>query len=112
VIIEGWQWRCCTMPKQKRITTEEAEELLGGGSLLDRIGRAKMAEQPMPARETELQTKKDEPNPVIKVSLYLSSDEIDALDAQIIKRRKQTGRSPRRTHLIREAIDVWLSQQD
>ena len=46
-----------------------------------------------------------------KVSLYLAPDEIDALDRLIIQRRKETGRSPRRSHLIREAIHSWLKQQ-
>lgn len=110
------------MPKQgaKPITAQEAEELLGGGSLLDRIGRNQVdrgmekenSQKTLHAKSLEKTTEEREGERLIKVSLYLSPEEINALDAQIIKQRQQTGRSPRRTHLIRHAIHDWLKQQN
>jgi hypothetical protein len=105
--------------RKQPISSEEAEELLGGGSLLDRIGRGKaMVKQPTTAKGPQPQQEEEvahdpmaEKSQAMKVSLYLSPAELDALDAQIIKRRQATGRSPRRTHLIREAIQAWLKQQ-
>ncbi len=110
--------------RQRPITPEEAESLLGGGSLLDRIARgAPGTEKPTtnerlrenrPGEQTKdsVKTGPGEGNEKrLKVSLYLSTEEINALDAQIIKVRKDTGRSPRRTHLIREAIQTWLEKQ-
>ncbi|MCB0358171.1 MAG: hypothetical protein KDD44_00995 [Bdellovibrionales bacterium] len=47
----------------------------------------------------------------IKVSLYLAPEDINALDAIIMQRRLEEGVSPRRTHLIREAIHQWLASQ-
>jgi hypothetical protein len=100
------------MPKRQPISTEEAEELMGGGSLLDRIGRGTpVIEQPSTEQKSGEEGEKSATAKPIKVSLYLYPDEVNALDTQIIKRRKETGHSPRRTHLIREAIHAWLKQQ-
>jgi hypothetical protein len=45
---------------------------------------------------------------LVKLSLYLIPDEVDALDQLVMKRRRETGRSPRRNALIREAIQQYI----
>ena len=105
------------MPKKQPFSKEEAEDLIGGGSLLDRVGRGEAVAAKPAVGEASASGRKaaeeveEGADQVIKVSLYLSTEEINALDAEIAKRRKKTGRSPRRTHLIREAIQAWLAQR-
>ena len=95
------------MAKQKgEVTLKDTEDMFG--DILDRI--------PSTVREHSDQARPSPPpqpeeTDTIKVSLYLTPQEVNALDEQIIKRRQQTGKSPRRSHLIREAIELWLTQQ-
>jgi len=49
--------------------------------------------------------------PLVKLSLYLIPDEVDALDQLVMKRRRKTGRSPRRNALIREAIQQYIEKE-
>jgi len=53
----------------------------------------------------------EEKAPLVKLSLYLIPDEVDALDQLVIKRRRKTGRSPRRNALIREAIQQYIEKE-
>lgn len=100
--------------KRRPLSSEEAEELVGGGGLLDRIGRK---EPIVPndtlhgqqATPTARKRKKKEES--IKLSLYLSPSEVNALDHLVIKQRSETGRSPRRNQLIREAVQAYLKKQ-
>jgi hypothetical protein len=100
--------------KKGQITEAETDDMFE--DILDRIpgsagpSRAEPVTTPPPSQPAEDQSGADEAE-TVKVSLYLTQPEIDALDLQIIKRRQQTGKSPRRSHLIREAIQLWLGQQ-
>jgi len=98
--------------KKKAVITEETTGEMFG-DILDRLpGRlgeepekqARAVSKPRPQRGKAMIKP-------IKVSLYLPPEDVNALDQVIIKRRKETGRSPRRTHLIQEAIHAWLKQQ-
>ena len=53
-------------------------------------------------------TQKTKKETLVKLSLYLNPDEVDALDQLVMKRRRETGRSPRRNALIREAIQQYI----
>ena len=79
--------------KRRRLSATEAEELVGGGSLLDRISRnepiipneqanaqAIMPAQPQEEKEEEL----------MKLSLYLTPQEVNDLDRLVMKRRLET----------------------
>jgi len=97
--------------KKAEITEETTGEMFG--DILDRLSGRHVEEPEIQARtkpkpRPQQGTTKSKP---IKVSLYLPTEDINALDQVIIKRRKETGKSPRRTHLIQEAIHSWLEQQ-
>lgn len=80
------------------------------GDILDRMpGRAPQAAPPV-SQPRQRPRPQQESKP-IKVSLYLSPEDINALDAIIMQRRLEEGVSPRRTHLIREAIHQWLEER-
>jgi len=98
--------------KRSQITVEETDEMFGG-DILDRVTvtrdrHAPGSDPPSAAIEPE---DPDDSKP-IKVSLYLKPEAINALDEVIMQRRLQDGSSPRRTHLIREAIELWLEAQE
>jgi hypothetical protein len=46
-----------------------------------------------------------------QISVYLHPDELFSLDELVLERRKATGEAVRRNHLIREAIQEFLKQQ-
>jgi hypothetical protein len=95
--------------KRRRLSQEEAEELVGGGSLLDRIGRKEPiipTHKPNPS-VTKLQEHEEE---LMKLSLYLTPQEVNDLDRLVMKQRLETGRSPRRNQLIREAIQAYIAE--
>ena len=65
-----------------------------------------------PPGRSELKTEETKKEtPLVKLSLYLIPDEVDALDQLVIKRRRKTGRSPRRNALIREAIQQYIERE-
>ena len=72
-------------------------------TILEKLGLTKDKRQIAGSNEEQEET--------LKVSLYLTPKEINALDEQIIKRRKVTGRSIRRSYLIREALQFWLEHK-
>ena len=101
------------MSKRKAFTTDDAAALVGGG-ILDRIGQGRpVAPEPTtPLPPDEPQAPAEAPDErLIKMSLYLYPHQIDALDDIVKKRRKETGKTPRRNALIQEAIDAWLKTQ-
>lgn len=99
--------------KRRPLSNAEAEALVGGGSLLDRIGRTEpvISTDPSPKQAAtfneEVEGKGEE---LMKLSLYLSPQEVNDLDRLVMKQRLATGRSPRRNQLIREAIQAYLAQ--
>ena len=101
---------------KKKGQISEAETDAMFEDILDRIpgsaepAKADKVAPPPPSQPAEDQLAAEETE-TVKVSLYLTQPEINALDLQIIKRRQETGKSPRRSHLIREAIQLWLDQQ-
>jgi hypothetical protein len=98
--------------KKGQVTPEDTEAMFG--DIVDRIpGTVEDSSDQAPAKP-----KQQPPKPfhsekaTIKVSLYLTPQEINDLDMEIMNRREKTGKSPRRSHLIREAIKMWLSTQN
>src|SRR5262245_18120393 len=96
--------------KRRPLSPTEAEALVGGGSLLDRIGRN---EPILPATTTQpqdtvsVQSSEERGEELMKLSLYLSPQEVNDLDRLVMQKRLATGRSPRRNQLIREAIQAY-----
>jgi len=114
------------MAKRANVSDAEVDKLFGEGDIFDRVVNKPRTRQ-QPSRPTRVSTtdrripvpasaasEDDEPGRVektVKVSLYLFPDDISRLDQIIIDRRTRTGRSTRRTELMREAIGVWLKAQ-
>jgi len=113
------------MAKRANVSESEVDELFGEGDIFDRVvNKAPPRRQPSrPERAATASRRTPAPTPepedeeperaekAVKVSLYLLPDDISMLDEIIIERRKRTGRSARRTHLIREAIQTWMKAQ-
>jgi len=100
--------------KRRPISQEEAEELVGGGGLLDRIGRNEpvISDDYSRSQATKpTQHQEDKGEELMKLSLYLSPQEVNDLDRLVMKRRLETGRSPRRNQLVREAIQAYLEKE-
>ena len=96
--------------KRRPLSQEEAEELVGGGGLLDRIGRNEPvipADKPNPSARKSQEHEEE----LMKLSLYLTPQEVNDLDRLVMKRRLETGRSPRRNQLVREAIQAYLTKE-
>lgn len=100
--------------KRRPLSSTEAEALVGGGSLLDRIGRNEPV-SPADPSQTQVtksaQPSEDKGEELMKLSLYLSPQEVNDLDRLVMQRRLETGRSPRRNQLVREAIQAYLAQK-
>jgi hypothetical protein len=96
--------------KRRRLSSEEAEELVGGGSLLDRIGR-KDPVLPVEKATASISKPQEQEEELMKLSLYLTPQEVNDLDRLVMKRRLETGRSPRRNQLIREAIQAYIAEK-
>lgn len=98
------------MAKRKgQVTAEDTQEMFG--DITDRIsGTVDSSSEPVPASPKQQEPKQSK-SETVKVSLYLTPEEITALDYEIIKRREKTGKSPRRSHLIQEAVQIWLKAQ-
>jgi hypothetical protein len=101
--------------KRRPLSSEEAEELVGGGSLLDRIGRNEPIVQDDSSNDQQEIPPTGKPKPkerdLIKLSLYLTPSEVNSLDRLVMKQRSETGRSPRRNQLIREAVQEYLRKR-
>ena len=100
--------------KRRPLSQEEAEELVGGGGLLDRIGRNEPIISDDPPRSQAIKATSHQGNngeDLMKLSLYLSPQEVNDLDRLVMKRRLETGRSPRRNQLVREAIQAYLEKE-
>ena len=108
---------------------DASEELFGGSGLLDRLGKGKAMvetlapeEAPKPqdikaSRRDSTKMPKRQISPKgerekVRVSVYLALGDLDALDQQVIKNRKKTGRKKDRSALIREAVRFWLQTQE
>jgi hypothetical protein len=93
--------------KKGQVSAEETQVMFG--DIVDRVSDERDP-KPAPTAQSTAAAQEDKEE-TLKVSLYLTPEEINALDTQIILRRSKTGKSPRRSHLIREAIQMWLSSQ-
>jgi Ribbon-helix-helix protein, copG family len=47
----------------------------------------------------------------LKVSVYLTQNDLDGLDQQVIASRPTSGKKRDRSELIREAVRTWLKTQ-
>lgn len=115
------------MAKRANVTDAQVDEVFGnGGDIFDRVvdnprphdKRSRPARvanatrrPPVPTVAEPEEEESEQGDKAVKVSLYLLPDDISKLDQIIIDRRKRTGRSARRTHLIREAIQTWMKAQ-
>lgn len=101
------------------------DEIFGTSSLLDRLGTGKpvvSAPARKPARRSTTAPKHqsakatkpsvmevaDGPSQHVRVSVYLSPDDLDELDHQVIRTRSTLGKKRDRSDLIREAVRYWL----
>jgi len=113
------------MAKRANVSDTQVDELFDTGDIFDRVVDKPRPEE-QPSRSAQVPTAdRRTPVPVyasegdelervekaVKVSLYLLPGDVSRLDEIIIERRKRTGRSTRRTALIREAIQLWLKSQ-
>jgi len=111
------------MPKAKTgVTNEEAEAVFGGASLLDRLGKGRPVVETAPAEQEEKRQSAKAPkrqsaqeavvkSEHVRISVYLTPDDLEALDQQVIKARRRAERRKDRSALIREAIRFWLAAQ-
>jgi hypothetical protein len=119
------------MAKTKPVaTTDDAEEIFGGYGLLDRLGKGRsVVETPSVQEEERPISKKastsedaksskhhsathaETESKTIRISVYLTPEDLDALDQQVIASRRRSGRKKDRSELIREAVRSWLATQ-
>ncbi len=108
-------------------TTGKDEDIFGSPGLLDRLGKGKaVIEATRSAKEKgakvtrgqsakalkRQRSKESTPEAeTVKVSVYLTQNDLDALDQRVISSRRETGRKKDRSELIREAVRLWLKAQ-
>ena len=99
------------MPKRKAITAEDAQNVLGGDAL-DRFtgGREATVSGPQEHQVSQKPEVKEMllSGPPTKVTVYLEPHQIVALEELRLKRLKETGKTVKKSELIREAVDLLL----
>ncbi len=108
-------------------TSGKDEDIFGGPALLDRLGKGKAVieatrsgkakgakvsrSQSTKASKRQSAKEPDVEAETVKVSVYLTPDDLEALDQAVIASRRTTGRKKDRSELIREAVRLWLKSQ-
>ena len=62
------------------------------------------------ATESKESSRQDQPQPLTKVTLYIRSDQVTAIEEIQLAERKRSGKKPDKSDLIQEAIDLLVAK--
>jgi len=89
------------MPKKRaQITRETADDMYG--DVIDRVTAA--VEEGVGERARQVRKRKPEEPPLVKVTVYMTPDDVLAIDHLVSEEFRRTGKRPRRSAVVSRAI--------